>query len=80
MDGLLRLLFDRDGPSETVGTVSLRIDWKEHRLIANRVTGRSLRRWWQPRNEIYFGVTTGNGSNVRVTGQQTQEVTNGAQS
>ena len=26
-----------------------------------------------------FGVTTGNGSNVRVTGLKTQEVTNGAQ-
>ena len=27
-----------------------------------------------------FGVTTGNGSSVRATGHQTQEVTNGAQS
>jgi hypothetical protein len=52
MDGLLRLIFGRDGPSETAGAVGLRNDWKENRLSANRETGRSLRRWWQPQGPV----------------------------
>ena len=48
MDGLLRSLFDRDGPSETAGAVGLCDYRKADSLSANRETGRSLRRWWQP--------------------------------
>ena len=51
MDGRAALVeLDRDRPSETAGVVSLpgfRVE--RGRLSEGRATGRSLRRWWQPR-------------------------------
>jgi hypothetical protein len=52
MDGLLRSIVDRDRPSETAGVGVLRIYRESHRLSVNRVTGHSLRRWWQPHRQI----------------------------
>ena len=51
---------------------SSRLDWCIFRRNSDDLYGDG--------RSLMFGVTTGNGSNVRATGQKTQEVTNGAQS